>query len=117
MTFYIVYGDIINMECQRLHSCDLCERAKYCKDDKGLHKKTLITYRNKQFKKALFIIGTKPGIGASLYAIQHAYSLSKQGHKVALLETSNLFPSLQFYFDLEPNHPLLQIAHLNIFQK
>lgn len=101
MTFFIVCVHIFDMECLRLHSCDLCERDKYCKDDKESHKQTLVNFRINSIKKAMFIVGTRPGLGTSLYAAQHAYSLSNQGYKVALLETSNLFPSLQIYFNLE----------------
>lgn len=108
VTFFIVYVQIFSMECLRLHSCELCERIKYCKDDKDLHYKQLIKFRNNSIKKILLITGTRPGIGTSIYALEHAYELSLQGFKVGLVETSTLFSSTQFYLDLD-NTDLLRL--------
>jgi len=91
----------LTMECLRLHTCDLCERENFCKEDKDLHYSSLIKLRNASIKKAFFITGSRPGIGTSIYSIMHAYQLSKQNYKVALLETSNLFSSYRYYFNLD----------------
>jgi len=91
----------LTMECLRLHTCDLCERENFCKEDKDLHYTALIKHRSKLIKKAIFITGTRPGIGTSIYSIMHAYQLSKQGYKVALLESSNLFASYKYYLNLD----------------